>query len=197
MISFLLMSASYAVVLLLSLLLLLFFLASLFLLIVVVIPSYRIHRHFVSQGVNCYPFIPLIGHIRSLAKYRDEGRSIYFLEDAWRQRGKVHAITVGPNVILRINDPRYVAFALRTSNDELYHKPSFAKVTIGGILGTENVLLTEGAEHTKRRRILNPAFHHSQTHTTQQQRTRPVMSNPASCTDWTAAPVVCSLSQAI
>ena len=132
----------------------------LYLLFAYVIPTYLIHRKLAAQGVPCHPFIPYIGHVPTLARYRAQHRAIYFLEDAVRLHGKVHASNMPTTTILRLNDPRYIASVLRASNNASYPKAEFVKLTLETVLGTRNLLLSDPADHSHRRRTLNPAFHH-------------------------------------
>ena len=125
----------------------------------VILSSYRIHRHLLAQGIFCYPFIPLIGHMRRLVAYRKAGRSIAFLEDAWRAHGLLHSISMGPSILLRVNDPAYFQDIFR-NKASCYHKPSFSKLSLGEIIGTSSLILAEGEEHARHRRMINPAFHH-------------------------------------
>ena len=146
--------------------LLLLFLALLLLLLVLVVaflilPAYRLHRHYVAQGVSSAPFIPISGYIPLLSRYHRRDRSLSFYHDMSRRYGLVHNVSFGPNARLTVNDPRYIADVLSASHASSFEKAHFSKRVIGGMVGLHNVLLTEREEHTRHRRMLAPAFHHA------------------------------------
>ena len=147
--------------LLLFLLLAFLFLLLLSVAVFLVLPAFRLHRHYVSQGVSSAPFIPLTGYIPQLATYHRADRALSFYHDMSTRYGLVHNSSFGPSVRLTLNDPRYIADVLSSAHAKKFEKPSFSRIVIGGMLGLHNSLMTEREEHTKHRRMLAPAFHHS------------------------------------
>jgi cytochrome P450 len=116
-------------------------------------------RYWQSQRVSCAPFIPIIGHMPAMASYRGQDRALAMFEDQTAAYGLVHAISMGPRCVLRINEPQLIADVLRAKAD-CYHKPPLSRRTMGRLVGLGNLLMTEGEEHRKHRRLINPAFHH-------------------------------------
>ena len=145
---------------------LLLFLACLLLLLLVVVvvflvlPAYRLHLHYLAQGVSSAPFIPIAGYIPSLAGYHRKDRALSFYHDMCARYGLVHSVSFGPSTRLTVNDPRYIPDVLSTANAQKFQKPAFSRRVVGGMLGLHNVLMTEREEHTKHRRMISPAFHH-------------------------------------
>ena len=125
----------------------------------VVLRTYLMHLHWRRQGLPCAPFIPLVGHTLRAAKYSREDRMMDIFRDRTALYGDLYSLTFGPVSRLSVNSPPHIADVLRVKAD-CYEKGYINRIFVGNIVGLENLLLTEGAEHAKHRRMINPAFHH-------------------------------------
>ena len=139
---------------------LLVLLASLALLLsIVALRTYLMHVYWQRQGLPCAPFIPLVGHtLRALAHQRAD-RLLDLFRERSAEYGDLYSLTYGPVSRLSVNSPPHIADVLRTKAD-CYEKGHVNRLFLGNVVGTQNLLLTEGAEHSKHRRMINPAFHH-------------------------------------
>ena len=125
----------------------------------VVLQTYRRHLHWKGEGLPCAPFIPLVGHTLHAAQYQREDRMLDIFRERTAKYGDLYSLTFGPVSRLSVNSPPHIADVLRGKAD-CYEKGYINRVFIGHIVGLQNLLLTEGAEHAKHRRMINPAFHH-------------------------------------
>jgi cytochrome P450 len=57
------------------------------------------------------------------------------------------------------SDPSLIEAVLKT-NERCYHKSALGQTILGSILGYENLLLAEGENHTRHRRLVAPVFQH-------------------------------------
>jgi len=124
-------------------------------------PEKRVYDIFRAQGINGEPFIPLIGQISQLKRYREADMMMLYFEDLVKKYGNIFLFCFGPVVRLVINEPDLLADVLSRNNAQNYIKPPVATAVFEPIIGTHNLLIGEGDEHERARRMLNPAFHHT------------------------------------
>ena len=119
----------------------------------------RHHLYFKSQGITCAPFIPVFGHLSAMPVYEAADRNWDYWRSHVQQYGPVHAIGLANSTSLKINDAHYLKALFRTKND--CYAPSFiARLYLEKHLGEQNLLLLNGAEWSRHRRTINPAFQH-------------------------------------
>jgi cytochrome P450 len=124
-------------------------------------PEKRVYDIFRAQGINGEPFVPLIGQISQLKRSREADMMMVYFEELAKKYGHVFLFCFGPIVRLVINEPDLLADVLSRNNAQNYIKPPMATAVFKPIIGTHNLLIGEGDEHERARRMLNPAFHHT------------------------------------
>ena len=110
--------------------------------------TYSMHRHWHSQHLPSAPFIPIVGHILATNKYVTEDRITDVFHERTAKYGDLYSITFGPTARLSVNSPPHLADVLRNCSD-CYEKGFVNRLFVGNIVGLENLLLTEGVEHSK------------------------------------------------
>ncbi|CAF0950840.1 unnamed protein product [Rotaria sp. Silwood1] len=73
--------------------------------------------------------------------------------------GHVYLIGLGPSIYLSITEPNLIADVLGRSHVQDYTKPSNFSTDSELLIGKHNLLVSEGFEHKRARKMLNPAFH--------------------------------------
>ena len=114
-----------------------------------------------AQGIASEPFVPLIGQITRLFRYREADHIMGFYEELIEKHGHVFVFGYGPLTRLFINEPDLLADVLSRNNGQYYTKPEMTGTVFSPIMGRHNLLVAEGAEHERARRMINPAFHHT------------------------------------
>jgi cytochrome P450 len=124
-------------------------------------PEKQIYDAFRAQGVDGVPFVPLIGQLPQLRQYRKMDKAIMeYLQSLCQKYGNVFLFSFGPLTRLIVNEPDLLADVLSRNNAQNYIKPSIFKSIFIPIVGSHNLLVAEGSEHERARRMINPAFHH-------------------------------------
>ena len=113
-----------------------------------------------AQNIPGEPFVPLIGQLRQLTRDRDADQMMKFYEDQVAKYGHVYLSSFGPVARLVIVEPDLLAEVLHRNNASNYVKPPIANTVFAPVIGEHNLLVANGAEHERARRMLNPAFHH-------------------------------------
>jgi cytochrome P450 len=124
-------------------------------------PEKRVYDILHAQGINGEPFVPLLGQLSQLRRYRDADKMMVFHEELVQKHGNVYLYGFGPIVRLVINEPDLLAQVLNRNNAYNYIKPNFTTTIFTPLLGHHNLLVTEGDEHERARRMINPAFYHT------------------------------------
>ncbi|CAF1189355.1 unnamed protein product [Rotaria sp. Silwood1] len=119
----------------------------------------RFYDEFRRQGVPGEPFVPLIGQLRDLYRAIQNDASMAYRMSLAQKHGYVYLIGFGPDVELIVNEPDLIADILGHSHVHDYQKPSDLAKLFAPLIGTHNLLVSEGIEHERARKMLNPAFH--------------------------------------
>ena len=127
----------------------------------VIRPQKRIYDIFRSQGIKGEPFVPFFGQIFALRRYRGADMLMSYHSDLVKKHGNVLLFGFGPVVRLLVNEPDMLADIFSRHNAQNYRKPPITTAVFGPIFGIHNLLVAEGKEHDRARRMLNPAFHHT------------------------------------
>jgi cytochrome P450 len=114
-----------------------------------------------AQGIKGEPFVPLIGQISQLYRYREADMLMRFYEDLVKKHGNVFLFGYGPIVRFVVNEPDLIADVLSRNNAQYYTKPPITGTVFRPVMGSHNLLVAEGDEHERARRMINPAFHHN------------------------------------
>ncbi|UJR07710.1 hypothetical protein I4U23_011995 [Adineta vaga] len=123
-------------------------------------PEKRAYDILRAQGVPGEPFIPLLGQLSTLHRYREADIMMKYYEDMTEKYGSVFLYCFGPVMRLVINEPDMLADVLSRTNAHNYVKPTLGSTIFAPIIGHHNLLVAEGNEHERARRMINPAFHH-------------------------------------
>ena len=124
-------------------------------------PEKRIYDAFRAQGIPGEPFVPLIGQLPQLRRYRNKDLVMEFQEDLARRHGNTFLFGFGPITRLVITEPDLLADVLSRGNAQNYIKAPLFSTIFTSIIGKENLLVAEGDDHDRARRMINPAFHHA------------------------------------
>ncbi|CAF0831070.1 unnamed protein product [Rotaria sordida] len=147
----------------LQLFLYIFFLLILFSLICIygkfIRPTKRIYDILRSQGVQSEPFIPIIGQLPELRRYREEGRLLEYHQKLTEKHGLIYLFFLGPYTRLVIQEPNLIADILNRTSAQNYIKPADLSIRLKPLIGIHNLLVSNGIEHERARKMLNPAFH--------------------------------------
>ncbi|CAF0856846.1 unnamed protein product [Adineta ricciae] len=120
----------------------------------------QLYDAFRVQGIKGEPFVPLVGQILELSKQRDNDTSVVYFQELAKKHGDVFLFGFGPLTRLMCNDPDLLADVLSRTNSVNYEKPLDFKLVFETLMGSHSLLVAEGNEHERARRMINPAFHH-------------------------------------
>jgi cytochrome P450 len=120
----------------------------------------RLYDIFRAQGVAGEPFVPLIGQLPKVRRYRQTDSVMDFAKDLARKHGNIFLFGFGPITRLVIAEPDMIADIFSRTNAQNYIKPPIFNTIFTPIIGEHNLLVAEGNEHERARRMINPAFHH-------------------------------------
>jgi cytochrome P450 len=123
-------------------------------------PQKLLYDAFRAQGVNGEPFVPLFGQLPQMRRYRQHDLTMNFHEDLVRKHGNVFLFGFGPIIRLAITEPDMLADIFSRTNAQNYIKPPIFNTVFNPIIGEQNLLVAEGQEHERARRMINPAFYH-------------------------------------
>jgi cytochrome P450 len=91
------------------------------------------------------------------ASEKDAGM-IYRMELV-KKHGYVYVTGFGPSIRLTVIEPDMLADIFGRSHAQDYRKPTGTDTFFKPLIGVHNLLVSEGAEHERARKMLNPAFH--------------------------------------
>ena len=122
-------------------------------------PQKRLYDIFRSQGIPCEPFVPLIGQLPDILRETRKDGAINYRMELIRKHGYIYVIGFGPLVNLVVMEPDILADAFGRSHTQDYSKPLNTDRAFKPLIGVHNLLVSEGVEHERARKMLNPAFH--------------------------------------
>jgi cytochrome P450 len=123
-------------------------------------PEKQLYDAFRAQGIKGEPFVPVIGQLPELRRYRKMDLGLGFLQKLQQDHGNIFLFGFGPLIRLVVNEPDLLADIFSRSNAQNYVKPLIYSAVFVPILGRHSLLVAEGSEHERARRMINPAFHH-------------------------------------
>lgn len=126
----------------------------------IVHPEKIVYEFLRAQGVNGEPFIPFFGQISRLSHYRNNDVMLGFYEDLIARHGHTVLFGFGPVTRLFVNEPDMIADVLSRTKAQYYVKPPITTTVFAPMVGYHSLIVVEGAEHERARRMINPAFHH-------------------------------------
>jgi cytochrome P450 len=122
-------------------------------------PVKRIYDILGKQGVPHEPFIPILGQGSELRRYREEGRLFEYHEKLTKKHGLIYLFSLGPYARLVIQEPELIADILGRTQAQNYFKPADFAFRLKPVIGIHNLLVSNGSEHERAKKMLNPAFH--------------------------------------
>ncbi|CAF1914247.1 unnamed protein product [Rotaria magnacalcarata] len=122
-------------------------------------PAKRLHDAFRSQGVPGEPFVPIIGQLLEMNRSRANDQYMDYYEELVKKHGNIFLHGFGPLVRLIVLEPDMLADVLGRSHAQNYSKTALNSNVFKPIIGTHDLLVSEGIEHERARKMLNPAFH--------------------------------------
>ncbi|CAF3828097.1 unnamed protein product [Rotaria sp. Silwood1] len=123
-------------------------------------PEKRLYDEFHAQGIKGEPFVPLIGQLPQILRYRKADMGLDYFQELIRKHGNIFLMGFGPFTRIIVNEPDLLADVFSRTNALNYDKRSVINDSLIPIIGRHNLLLSEGSEHERARRMINPAFHH-------------------------------------
>ena len=123
-------------------------------------PQKQLYDAFRAQGIGGEPFLPLLGQLPELIKQRNNDTMMIYHEEQREKYGDVYLFGFGPLTRLVCHEPDLLADVLSRSNAPNYAKPADFSAMFIPLIGSHNLLVAEGNEHERARRMINPAFHH-------------------------------------
>ncbi|CAF3755041.1 unnamed protein product [Rotaria sp. Silwood1] len=79
--------------------------------------------------------------------------------DLAEKHGYIYLLGLGPLTVLFVHEPDLIADILGRSHAQHYIKPAIFGASLKPLIGAHNILVSEGLEHERARKMLNPAFH--------------------------------------
>ena len=122
-------------------------------------PSKRIYDILRNQGIPGEPFVPLFGQSSELRRAREEGRLLEYQADLAKKHGFIYLFSLGPYPRLAVQEPDFIADILGRTYAENYFKSADFSTRMKPVIGIHNLLVSNGKEHERARKMLNPAFH--------------------------------------
>jgi cytochrome P450 len=122
-------------------------------------PAKRIYDILRSQNIRSEPFIPIIGQLTELRRYREQGRLLEYHQALTNKHGLIYLFSVGPYPRLVIQEPDLIADILGRTQAHNYYKSTDFSFRLKPLTGIHNLLVSNGTEHERARKMLNPAFH--------------------------------------
>jgi cytochrome P450 len=119
----------------------------------------RLYDALRSQGVLGEPFVPLFGQIPDINRANKDDASMVYQMELAEKHGYAHLICFGPLIRLFMHEPDMIADVLGRSHAQDYSKTSLLRLALKPLIGTHNLLTSDGFEHERARKMLNPAFH--------------------------------------
>ncbi|CAF2936556.1 unnamed protein product [Rotaria sp. Silwood2] len=119
----------------------------------------RIYNILRSQGVPCEPFVPIVGQLPNMSRASEKGTAMNYRMELVRKHGYFYGICIGPTIYLVVLEPDMIADIFGPSHVQDYLKLLNIDKIYKPLIGVHNLLVSEGTEHERARKMLNPAFH--------------------------------------
>jgi cytochrome P450 len=119
----------------------------------------RLYDFFCSQHVPGEPFMPIVGQVPEINRARARDNYMEYYEGLVQKHGHVFLIGFGPIVELVVMEPDMLADVLGRSQAENYTKTALNRIVCEPLIGVHNLLVSNGTEHERARKMINLAFH--------------------------------------
>ncbi|CAF2108144.1 unnamed protein product [Rotaria magnacalcarata] len=121
--------------------------------------SKRIYDTLQSQGIPSEPFVPIVGQLSELRRRREQGQLLEYHQELTKKHGLIYLFWLGPYSRLVIQEPDLIADVVGRTSAQNYMKPVDLGLRLKPIIGIHNLFVSNGTEHERARKMLNPAFH--------------------------------------
>ncbi|CAF0997361.1 unnamed protein product [Rotaria sordida] len=115
-----------------------------------------IQRDLRNQGVPG-KYIPILGDLLGHRQAYLADDPLSYANEMTAKYGDYYYSSFGPLPCLNVSDPSLIEDVLKT-NARAYHRASLGREILAALLGYENILLAEGDNHTRHRRLVAPVF---------------------------------------
>jgi cytochrome P450 len=112
-----------------------------------------------GQGIPSEPFVPFIGQLPRLFQCRKQNEIMKFYEELSNKHGLNFLFLLGPFPRFVIQDVELIANILDRRQAGNYQKPMDLSFRLKPLIGLHNLLISNGNEHERARKMLNPGFH--------------------------------------
>jgi cytochrome P450 len=119
----------------------------------------RFYDIFRNQGISCEPFIPIIGQLSDIRRASENDAQMNYRMELVRKHGYVYVASFGPSTRLYVMEPDMLADVFDRLHAHDYGKPADVDQVFRPLIGIHNLLVSEGEEHERARKMLSPAFH--------------------------------------
>ena len=119
---------------------------------------WSIHRQLWAQGIPGH-YIPIVGDMLRLRETLVVGDPFSYTDALVAKYGHYYHTSFGPFATLNISDPALIDGVLKT-NARSYHKAFATELLVSALLGHDNLLVAEGEQHARHRRLIAPTFQH-------------------------------------
>ncbi|CAF2130208.1 unnamed protein product [Rotaria magnacalcarata] len=132
---------------------------ALFIYIKLIRPAKQLYDAFRAQGFPGEPFVPLIGQMKDYQQAEKSSDVLSYFNELCKKHGHCFLFSYGPFTRFFCSEPEIIAEVLGRTKAQNFRKPTNFIGILKPIIGHQNVLLLEGSEHDRARKMLNPAFH--------------------------------------
>ncbi|CAF1282161.1 unnamed protein product [Adineta ricciae] len=122
-------------------------------------PQRQLYDVFRAQGIPGEPFIPFVGQLLDMIKANKAGKGLDYFNELAQKHGYCYLFGFGPLTRILLAEPEIISDVLSRENGPNYQKPADLTNIVKPFIGTHNLLVSEGQEHDRARKMLNPAFH--------------------------------------
>ena len=123
-------------------------------------PQKKIYDAFRAQGITGESFRPLLGQTPEMLKYLKSDGLFVFFDKLVEKYGPVFLFAFGPLTRVYCNEPDFLADILSRTTASRYIKEVSVEIILVPLVGYHGLIVMEGDEHERARRMINPAFHH-------------------------------------
>ena len=122
-------------------------------------PEKNLYDFYRSQGIPGEPFVPLVGQLSDIRRANQKDAGMDYRMSLVKKHGYIYVSGFGPWTRLWIIEPDMLADIFGRSHSQDYKKPYNTAAFFKPLTGIHNLLVSEGVEHERGRKMLNPAFH--------------------------------------
>ena len=126
----------------------------------VIRPAKAIYNALRSQGIPSEPFVPFIGQLPRFFRYRKQDQIMKFHDELAEKHGLNYLFLLGPHPRFVVQDAELIAQVLDRAHGQYYQKPEDLRLRLKPLVGIHNLLVSNGYEHDRARKMLNPGFHY-------------------------------------